>query len=138
VDEAEWDVFRKELSYDKGENRHKHTGHHADARMVYKFGAWIGDGPRGFDLNVALELVRNGIPEFRSTTAERPYRVWTYHDGAIYAARSQDGGLTWHGYPSGQPSDDPPRAILRKLEIRAQGLGEEARIKQWLKKRWNK
>ena len=134
----EWDELSKELRYDKGENRHKHSGHHADAQMVYKGGAWVGECPKAFDLNVALTLVQKGVPEFRSTTAEKPYRIWNYHEGAIYASRTQDDGTTWHGYPSGHPSEDPPRTILRKLEARARELGEEALIKQWLKKRWNK
>jgi hypothetical protein len=137
VNNAEWEEIQKELKYDKGENRRKHSGHHADAQMVYKFGGWIGECPRRFDLTVAQELLRNGIPEFRSTTAERPFRIWAYHDGVIYAARSQDGGLSWHGYPNGQPAKEPPRAILRRLEALAEELGEGARIKQWLKKRWD-
>lgn len=138
MDEVEWESIRETLRYDKGENRHKHSGHHAEAQMVYKGGAWVGECPKGFDLAVALNLVQQGVPEFRNTTEERPYRIWSYHAGAIYASRTQDGGTTWHGYPSGHPSDAPPRPILRQLEARALELGEEALIKQWLKRRWNK
>ncbi|NRR32279.1 hypothetical protein HSX11_19055 [Oxalobacteraceae bacterium] len=138
MSEAEWKMLRKLLRYDKGENRRKHSGHHADARMVHKFGAWIGECPKGFHSKVALELVWDGFPEFRSTTSEHPYRVWNYYDGAIYAARSVDGGVTWHGYPSGPPADEPPRAILRQLNARAREQGEELRLKQWLKKRWGR
>ena len=138
MSELDWSDLSATLCYDKGENRYKHSGHHAQAQMVYKGGAWVGECPKGFDQEIALELVKSGFPEYRSTTSEKPYRVWNYHNGVIYASRSQDGGSTWHGYPSGHPSDDPPRTILRKLEARAVELGEEARINDWLKKRWNK
>lgn len=127
----------KDLQYSKGENRRKHSGHLQDARMVFKYGMWIGECPKGFDLAVAADLVQCGIPEFRSTVPEKPYRIWNYYDGAIYVAYSQDGGITWHGFPNGQPQPQPPRLILRQLEQRAKGLGEEARIKQWLKKTWD-
>lgn len=138
MDRAEWESLQKELKYDKGENRRKHSGQQTDAQMVKKFGGWIGECPKNFDLNIAQELVRNGVPEFRNTTAEKPFRIWAYYNGAIYAARSQDGGTSWHGYPNGHPAEEPPRAILRQLEAIADGLGERTQFKQWLKKRWDK
>lgn len=126
------------LKYEKGENRHKHSGKVADAQMVQgKGGHWVGKCPKGFSLNDAQTLLQNGIPEFRKTTAEKPYRIWAYFNGAIYAARSQDGGNTWHGFPNGHPMKEPPSQIMRQLVQRASERDEEANIKEWLDKRWN-
>lgn len=132
-----WPYPNEKLQYDKGENRRKHSGRYDEARMVFESGNWIGKCPQGFDLSVALKLVQHGIPEFRTTTTEKPCRIWSYHDGVVYVAHSQDGGKTWHGFPNGHPMPEPPRPILRKLEQRAQELGEESRIKKWLSNRWN-
>jgi hypothetical protein len=123
--------------YDKGENRYKHSGKHADARMKYENGALVGKCPKGFTKTVALELVKTGFSEFRNTTNEKPYRIWNYHNGAVYAASSQDGGMTWHGYPS-HLKDRVPRGILRQLEARACEQGEKQRIHEWWGKQWDK
>jgi hypothetical protein len=134
MDAAEWPSPNKSLKYDKGENRHKHSGKHQDARIIYENGLWIGKCPQGFLLAEAQTLLENGLPEFRNTTAEKPFRLWSYYQGAIYRARSSDGGATWHGFPA---KDEPPRDILKKLEHLAQQQGEEKLLKQWLKKQWD-
>lgn len=134
-----WPYPNEALKYDKSENRRKHLGTHVEAMMAYeKGGNWVGKCPQGFDLSIAQKLVQYGIPEFRETTSEKPYRIWNYHNGAIYIARSSDGGKTWHGFPNGYPMPEPPRPILRELEQRARESGQESKIKQWLKMRWNK
>jgi hypothetical protein len=122
------------MKYDKGENRRKHVGNAPDAQMILESGVLVGKCPKGFSGALALGLVQNGIQEFRKTAPENPCRIWNYYDGAIYAARSQDGGETWHGYPC--PSEDIPRTILRELEARAIAAGQGQNIKHWLKKRW--
>jgi hypothetical protein len=127
-----------EWRYDKGENRHKHSGSHSDARMVFKQGVWVGKCPKSFSLKIAGELLSEGVPEYLDRAPDKPYRLWNYHDGAIYVAYSQDRGQTWHGFPNGHPKREPPRRILRELEKRASERGEEQRIKEWLKKRWDK
>lgn len=133
-----WPCPNKDLLYDKGENRRKHLGRCDEAEMAYeKGGNWVGKCPRKFSQDVAQQLIEYGIPEFRETMPDRPCRLWTYHDGVVYVARSQDGGKTWHGFPNGHPMKEPPRAILRQLEQRAQACGEEARIHEWLDKRWD-
>lgn len=134
----EWKSIAPLLQYNKGEHRFKHVGSAASPQMIEKDGGWIGECPKGFNLTVALTLVREGIPEFRTTVAERPYRIWNYYDGAIYASRSEDGGTTWHGYPNGLPAKPPPREILRELESRANQRGEGNQLKKWLQKQWNK
>lgn len=132
-----WPCPNTTLKYEKGENRHKHSGKHADAQMVYEQGGnLVGKCPQGFSPEIALKLLQHGIPEFRNTTVEAPYRIWSYHEGAIYAARTEDDGKTWHGFPCGHPYE-PPRSILKQLEKRARDSGEEALIKKWLDKRWN-
>ncbi|WP_186061974.1 hypothetical protein [Burkholderia gladioli] len=133
-----WPSPNEEIKYAKGENRRKHLGLSNEACMVHEPGNnWVGKCPRGFSLDVAAKLLEHAVPEFRDTTAERPYRLWTYHDGAVYAARSEDGGKTWHGYPNGHPMLPPPRAIMKLLEKHAEEAGEGDRLKAWLKKRWN-
>jgi hypothetical protein len=132
LDRDEWPVPNKGIRYDKGESRHKHSGHHPEARIVWKTGTLIGECPKGFPLDVAESLLQEAIPEYRKTIPDKP--VWTYHEGAVYAARSQDGGRTWHGYPA----QDPPRDVLRKLEQRARERGERQQLKTWLAKRWDK
>jgi len=70
------------IKYEKGENRLKHLGSSAEACMVHEAGNnWVGKCPRGFPLDVAQELLEGAFPEFRNTTAERPYRLWAYHGG---------------------------------------------------------
>lgn len=133
-----WPSPNTTLKYEKGENRHKHSGKVADAQMVQeKGGHWVGKCPKGFSLDDAQTLLQNGIPEFRETTAEKPYRIWTYFNGAIYVAFSQDSGNTWHGFPNGHPMKEPPSQIMRQLVQRAREKGEDANIQEWLGKRWN-
>jgi hypothetical protein len=136
--EEVWKDFSLSLKYNKGENRFKHVGNEQFPQMVEINAGWIGKCPKGFDLTVAETLVREGVPEYRLTAAERPYRIWNYHDGAIYASRSEDGGTTWHGYPNGAPASSPPIKILRELKTRAAACGEADLLKDWLKKRWDK
>jgi hypothetical protein len=138
MDADSWPFPHKTLKYEKGENRLKHLGKTTDAQMVQgEGGHWVGKCPKGFSLENAQILLQCGIPEFRKTTAEKPYRIWAYFNGAIYAARSQDGGNTWHGFPSGYPMKEPPSQIMRQLMQQAREKGEEANIQEWLDKRWN-
>lgn len=133
-----WPCPNTSLKYEKGENRHKHSGKETDAQMVQERGGlWVGKCPRAFSLDNALTLLQNGIPEYRKTAPEKPFRIWTYFNGAIYAARSQDDENTWHGFPNGYPMKEPPSQIMRKLVQRAREQGEEANIQEWLGKRWN-
>ena len=122
--------------YEKGENRRRHLGSEPFARMVYKFGMWIGECPKGFSLETATALLQDAIPEYRNTAAQKPYRLWTYYDGAIYVAYSS--GDTCHAFPNAHPKDEPPRTILKQLEERANQMGELSRLKQWLRKRWDR
>lgn len=133
----EWPSPNKDLVYAKGENRFKHSGKRQKAHMEKRGALWVGVCPKGFDHDIAQCLLQHGIPEFRSTAAEKPYRLWNYYDGTIYAARTEDGGKTWHGFPNGHPMADPPKGILRELEKRAQEAGEERQFKNWLKMRWD-
>ena len=137
TDDGDAPKENKERKYAKGENRRKHVGSEPYARMVYKFGMWVGECPKGFSLDVAQALLQDAIPEFRSTAAQRPYRLWTYYDGAIYVAYRSNGD-TWHACPNGLPKEEPPASILKQLEERAKKAGEEARLKQWLRKRWDR
>lgn len=127
----EWPCPNKNLKYEKGENRRKHSGTELSANIVFEFGVWVGKCPKNFSLDKAEEILQSGIPEFRKTIPEKPCRIWTYFDGVIYAARTEDGGRTWHGFPA----QDPPEDILNKLIERNQS--ERSRIKQWLRQKWN-
>lgn len=118
--------------YDKGENRHKHRGRHDDARIVLEHGNRVGKCPRGFSLGVARELLKTAIEEYKGRQPDIPFRLWAYHDGAVYAARTSDGGTTWHGYPN----QEPPQKILAQLEQQADARNEKNRLRQWLNKRF--
>lgn len=135
-----WPCPNKELRYDKGENRKKHLPLSADAMMVNEHGQWVGHCPRGFAPETALDLLQHGIPEFCETIPEKPRRIWSYHDGVIYAAHSSDAGTTWHGFPCGNPmlKKDLPQKIRRQLEERATAAGEHRRFNNWMKKHWDK
>lgn len=133
-----WPRPNRTLEYCKGEHRRKHRGATDTAAMVLQKGDyWVAKCPRHFCEARALALLHAAIPEFRATIPGAPYRLWTYYDGVIYAARSHDGGLTWHGFPNGPPMSPPPRSILRELRRHALALGEEARLNTWLGKKWN-
>jgi hypothetical protein len=120
--------------YDKGENRPKHRGTVPEARIVDKYGEEVGECPRGFSLEAAQTLLDNAIEEYRSRQPDVPFRLWNYHDGAVYQARTSDGGTTWHGWPV-QGSRIPDK-IREQLEDRAAVLGERQRLNQWLRKRF--
>jgi len=84
LEQDEWPVPNKGICYDKGENRHKHSGHHHEARIVWKNGPWVGECPKGFPLDVAERLVQAAIPEYRKTIPEKPFRLWTCHEAPHY------------------------------------------------------
>lgn len=132
-----WPCPNKELRYDKGENRKKHLSLDADAMMVNEHGQWVGHCPRRFAPETALDLLQHGIPEFRESIPEKPCRIWSYHDGVIYSARSDTTGAAWHGFPCGYPMlRQLPSEIKNQLEKRAIELGEQGKFNKWLKKRW--
>jgi hypothetical protein len=120
--------------YDKGENRPKHQGTDRAARIVDKYGEEVGECPRGFSLHAAQKLLDDAIEEHRSRQPDVPFRLWSYHDGAVYQARTSDGGMTWHGWPV-QGSRIPDN-IRRQLDGQADALGERSRLNQWLRKRF--
>lgn len=130
-DAAEWPCPNTSLKYEKGENRLKHVGRDKEAKVVKENGLDVGKCPKSFSIAEAENILQSGIPEFRKTTAEKPFRIWAYHKGAIYVAHSQDGGKTWHGFPI---KEEPPRKIKQQLEQSAQSLGEEKLLKKWLRK----
>ncbi|RKP46206.1 hypothetical protein [Pararobbsia silviterrae] len=134
---SRWPRPNTTLRYRKGEHRRKHRGTSMSPRMVLQKGNyWIAKCPHTFCEAHAEMLLQHAIPEFRRTLPDTPYRLWAYFDGAIYAACSDDGGATWHGFPHGPPMMPPPRPILRELEYRAESLGETARLNAWLNTTW--
>lgn len=52
------------------------------------------------------------------------------HDGAVYLARTSDGGTCWHGFPV--PADKIPLSIERQLKEQAASTGELQELKRWL------
>jgi hypothetical protein len=136
MDESEEkpDYYRPEspICYNKGENRHKHLGRVREAVIVRERGNWVGKCPRSFQLETAQAKLRDSFAEYRSRQPDKPFRLWTYFEGAVYAARSEDGGTTWHAYPD----QDPPVVIRRQLELQADHLGQRDGLERWLKKKW--
>lgn len=120
--------------YDKGENRPKHLGTDPEDQIVHKYGNEVGECPRGFSLKAAQKLLDNAIEEYKPRQSDVPFRLWNYHAGAVYQARTSDGGTTWHGWPV-QASRIPVK-LLRQIEDRAEALGERHRLNQWLRKRF--
>jgi len=120
--------------YDKGESRPKHRGTGREARIVDEYGEEVGKCPKGFSLAAAQELLDNAIEEYRSRQPDIPFRLWSYHDGAVYQARTSDGGTTWHGWPVA--AHHIPDDILRRLEAQAIAVDESDRLKKWLKQKW--
>lgn len=118
--------------YDKGENRRKHQGTDPEPKIVHEFGNEVGKCPRGFPLDTAQRLLDDAIPEYQARQSDSPFRLWNYHDGAVYQARPSDGGTTWHGWPV--QASRIPREIRRQIEVRAEAVGEGHRLKQWLRR----
>jgi hypothetical protein len=130
----EWPVPNENIDYEKGENRRKHNGVLPQAAIVQEHGKLVGKCPRGFSPEVARSLVRNAIPEYRNTLSDKPFRLWNYHEGAIYVAyRTGDGEKNWHGFPALHP---PPLDIEKALRERVREIGEESQLKRWLRKKW--
>lgn len=124
------------MEYNKGEHRKKHLGRLLEAECVWQDGLLVGKCPSGFSIEKALELLKDGIPERRKTWPHDPFRIWTYYDGTVYASRSEDHGVTWHGYPI--PGSEMPFSIEVALLEKAKSIGEEKQFKNWCKKKWNK
>jgi len=120
--------------YDKGENRRKHVGTAPEAQIAHQYGNEVGECPRGFSLEAARELLDDAIEEYRSRQPDVPFRLWSYHDGAVYQARTSDGGTTWHGWPVA--ARHIPDDILPRLEARALAVDESDRLKKWLRQKW--
>ena len=121
------------IHYGKGENRRKHNGKSLQAAIVSEYGNRVGKCPRGFSLETAQKRLGFSFAEYRSRQPDNPFRLWTWHQGAVYAARTDDGGTTWHALPA----QDPPLSIQRKLEELATSYGEKPELKRWLKKKWD-
>jgi len=128
-----WPIPNKDIDYDKGENRRKHNGVSEQAEIVMEFGKLVGKCPRGFNLDMALSLVQNAIPEYRNSQPDKPFRLWNYYQGAIYVAKSSNGGKSWHGFPALKP---PPKHIKKALMERAREIGEEPQAQTWLGRKW--
>jgi hypothetical protein len=71
------------------------------------------------------------LPEYRNGQPDSPFRLWNCHDGVVYAARTDDGGTSWHGYPA----VNPPRRVERELLARATKQGYSNELKRWLKQK---
>ncbi len=85
--------------YDKGENRPKHLGTDPEAQIGHKYGNEVGECPRSFSLEATQELLDDAIEEYRPRQLDAPFRLWNHYAGAVYQARTSDGGTTWHGWP---------------------------------------
>lgn len=127
-------MAQPQRKYDKGENRRKHQGTAPEARIAHKYGEEIGECPRGFTLATAQRLIDDAIEEHKKRQPDVPFRLWSYHDGAVYQARTSDGGTTWHGWPV--QGNRIPDGIRRQLEAQAEQQGESDLLKQWLRRRF--
>jgi hypothetical protein len=120
--------------YDKGENRRKHQGSSDEAVVVWENGLEVGKCPKGFSLEQATTLLQDAIPEFKKRQPDQPFRLWNYYAGAVYQARTSDGGVTWHGWPV-QAKHIPPK-IERQLRERAESYGDIKELKRWLDRKF--
>lgn len=124
-----WSKPNTNLVYNKGENRIKHCGATNVAQASCEDDGAIGICPNTVSMQKANQLLQNGIPEFRKTSLDKPFRIWAYHEGAIYAARTEDGGKKWHAYPT---KIGIPQKIL--IQIKEDNKTELRFIKKWMKK----
>jgi hypothetical protein len=122
--------------YDKGRNRWKHVG--KDQRPQIAFDneepkKWIGKCPNENVMPDELRsrLLNEAIPGHSGDrNVDYIKTLFVVHDGAIYAAQTSDGGVTYHGYPyKGKISDE----ILDRLEEMAQVKECEKDFRRWVK-----
>lgn len=122
-----WPRPNKKITYKKGEDRLKHIHNSDQAKASSKADGSAGLCPNTISLRQAREILQSGIPEFRKTSPDKPYRIFAYHAGAIYAARTQDGGHSWHAYPV---KTGIPEKIIN--QIKEENQSERRLIKKWL------
>jgi hypothetical protein len=53
-------------------------------KVVYDYWRGVGKCPRGFSLETAQRPLEDAIKEYRSRQPDVPFRLWNYHDGAVY------------------------------------------------------
>ncbi len=131
-----WPAADQNRRYDKGEDRRKHLGISNVAEIVWdrSYGECVGKCPKGFSLKKAQQLTYFALPQYSNRSLDKPHALWAYWDGAIYRARTSDGGTTWHGFPD----LDPPVEIKDLLEELARYRGEERKIKKFMKQKCEK
>lgn len=122
-----------ELLYDKGERRFKHVGRgpspyiEFDERQPRK---WVGKCPDNIPDAVKRELLKRAIPGANGDT-EVGYirRRYVVHEGAIYEARTSDGGTSYHAYPyKGRLA----KGLLEALRAMANAEGTLSAFEDWV------
>jgi hypothetical protein len=127
--EYNWTRPNTKIKYNKGDRRWKHCGATEFPQASTEADGSPGICPNTISIEEATKVLQHGIPEFRKTSLDRPYRIWAYHKGAIYAARTEDGGTRWHAYPV---KTGIPQSILSKIQ--EENPQELRSIKKWLRK----
>jgi hypothetical protein len=89
--------------YDKGEKRFKHEGTGPEPEIQFVKDApkrFVGKCPAAMPAALRLELLNEAVAApAGDRDIDYPKYLYVVHEGAIYEARTSDGGVTYHGFP---------------------------------------
>jgi hypothetical protein len=122
--------------YDKGRDRWKHVGKDSRPQITFDNAEprkWIGKCPNEKAIPDQLKtlLLNEAIPARQGDrNVDYAKTLFVVHDGAIYAAQTSDGGVTYHGYPyKGKIAGD----VMARLELMAVEKDCEKEFRKWVK-----
>jgi hypothetical protein len=118
--------------------RHGHgvPGVHGPHVGVIGQGRPVGKCPPFQDLDLLDQLLRQGVPDNRTSTGW-PLRVWVVWKGVIYEATQSGPPGVYHGYPvipsaTAEKARLPLRDVLGELRLRAENHGDGEAFDRWL------
>ena len=128
-------MTKAQRKYDKGEKRLKHEGRGPEPDIQFfkdRPRRFVGKCPAGMAAELRVRLLNEAIPGPRGDRdIDYPKYLYVVHDGAIYEARTSDGGASYHGFPYRGKLN---RGVLEKLRKMADEKKCLEACNEWIKK----
>lgn len=122
---------------ERPKKKHRWNADYAGFEQVEAGGGrtmYVGKCPANLSMEIAQELLNGGIPYFsRRARGVHPDRIYAVYNGVIYRAVPTRLGVSYHGFPEPRRDFDPlPKKIRDAVLARAQELGQEEAVSEWL------